>query len=142
MAIQCPSRDEIRQIAGANHIAVSADDIAALEGMCSGLAGILERLEAHPVPPPGAAARYPDRRFSARPGNEADPLNAIRLRCSIKGAASGKLKGKRIGVKESVCMAGIPSSGGSAVLKDFVPDMDATIVTRMLDAGARTSAPP
>jgi hypothetical protein len=47
-----------------------------------------------------------------------------------KGAASGKLKGQHIGVKESVCMTGIPSSGGSAVLKDFVPDMDATIVVR------------
>ena len=59
---------------------------------------------------------------------------------SVKGAASGKLKGKRIGVKDSVAVAGIPICGGSHILEGFVPDDDATIVSRMLDEGAEIVA--
>src|SRR5262249_11135779 len=62
------------------------------------------------------------------------------MRCSVRGASSGLLKGKRVGVKDSVCVAGIPASGGSSVLKDYVSDFDATIVSRMLDAGAEIIA--
>ncbi|HEX3982553.1 MAG TPA: amidase, partial [Acidisoma sp.] len=35
-----------------------------------------------------------------------------------------------------VCLAGVPMMNGSATLEGYVPDQDATIVTRMLDAGA------
>ena len=58
----------------------------------------------------------------------------------VKGAASGKLKGKRVGVKDSVAVAGIPICGGSHILDGFVPDDDATIVSRMLDEGAEIVA--
>jgi amidase len=34
-----------------------------------------------------------------------------------------------------VCLAGIPMMIGSRVLEGFVPDIDATVVTRILDAG-------
>ena len=33
-------------------------------------------------------------------------------------------------------LAGVPMMNGSATLEGYVPDFDATIVTRMLDAGA------
>ena len=58
----------------------------------------------------------------------------------VTGAPSGKLKGKRIGVKDSVSVAGIPICGGSHILEGFVPDDDATIVSRMLDEGAEIVA--
>ncbi|MBI4609643.1 MAG: amidase [Candidatus Rokubacteria bacterium] len=38
-------------------------------------------------------------------------------------------------IKDNVCVAGIPMMNGSNVLEGFVPDQDATIVTRILDAG-------
>ena len=84
--------------------------------------------------------RYRDRKAGVRPSPKDDPLNAIVTRCSVKGAASGPLKGKRVGVKDSVCVAGIPASGGSSVLKGHVAASDATIVARMLDAGAEIVA--
>ena len=54
----------------------------------------------------------------------------------MKGAASGKLKGKTVALKDNIMLAGVPMMNGSATLEGYVPDFDATIVTRMLDAGA------
>ncbi len=39
-------------------------------------------------------------------------------------------------VKDNVCVAGIPMMNGSAALEGYVPEIDATVVTRTLDAGA------
>ena len=53
----------------------------------------------------------------------------------IQGAASGKLSGKRLAIKDAVMVAGVPMMNGSKVLEGYIPDIDATIVTRILDAG-------
>ena len=45
------------------------------------------------------------------------------------------LAGKTIAVKDNVCVAGLPMRNGSRVLENYVPDVDATVVTRILDAG-------
>src|SRR5207237_5220148 len=37
--------------------------------------------------------------------------------------------------KDNVCVAGIPMMNGSSILEGYVPEFDATIVTRILDAG-------
>jgi len=39
-------------------------------------------------------------------------------------------------VKDQVEVAGMPTTYGSAIFKDFIPERDATIVTRMKEAGA------
>jgi amidase len=70
-----------------------------------------------------------------RPTAEENPLNAWYQKCSIKGAAIGPLAGKRIAIKDNVCVAGVPMMNGSVVLEGYVPEFDATIVTRILDAG-------
>ena len=56
-------------------------------------------------------------------------------RCDIKGAPSGKLKGKTVAFKDNTCVAGVPMMNGSRILDGFVPDIDATVVSRILDAG-------
>ena len=38
-------------------------------------------------------------------------------------------------IKDNVCVAGVPMMNGTSVLEGYVPDVDATIVTRILDAG-------
>ena len=92
------------------------------------------------VPSPGSvreptlAVKYP-RNAGFRPGASDNRLNAWYWRCSIKGATSGPLAGKKIAIKDNVCVAGIPMMNGSNVLEGYVPDVDATIVTRILDAG-------
>ena len=53
-----------------------------------------------------------------------------------QGRARGKLKGKKVALKDNVCLAGVPMMNGASTLEGYVPDVDATVVTRMLDAGA------
>jgi amidase len=82
-------------------------------------------------PPMVSAAREPGH----RPGPKEDPLNAWMWKCRIAGAAGGVLAGKTVSFKDHIAVAGIPMSFGSFALDGFVPDFDATVVTRVLQAG-------
>ena len=48
---------------------------------------------------------------------------------------NGKLSGKTIAIKDNVMVAGVPMMNGCRALEGTVPDVDATVVTRILDAG-------
>ena len=78
--------------------------------------------------------KYP-RNAGYRPTADENPYNGWYMRCDIKGAKSGILKGYDIGIKDPVGVAGIPTMNGSRMLEGYIPDVDATIVTRILDAG-------
>jgi amidase len=102
---------------------------------------LLEQLEAldtfvqarleEPAPPMWAAARQPAR----LPGATEDSLNAWRWMCHIEGAPGGLLAGKTVSYKDHIAVAGVPMSFGSFALEGFIPDFDATVVTRVLQAG-------
>ncbi len=81
------------------------------------------------------SVRYP-RTPGYQPTPEENSHNAWYRKTSIPGADTGKLKGKRIALKDNILLAGVPMMNGSSTLEGFVPDMDAVIVERMLDAGA------
>src|ERR1700720_461713 len=140
MKLEVPSAEELKRVARANHIELNDGELTALQGMMPGQMAIFEKIDAIDTAPQESVTRYRDRKAGVRPSPKDDPLNAIVTRCSVKGAPSGALKGKRVGVKDSVCVAGIPASGGSSVLKGHVAATDATIVARMLDAGAEIVA--
>ncbi len=70
-----------------------------------------------------------------RPSLEEDPLNAWMWKCRIEGAGDGLLAGKTVSYKDHVAVAGMPMSFGSFALEGFIPDFDATIVTRVLKEG-------
>lgn len=69
------------------------------------------------------------------PEGEENKYNAWYYKTSIKGASSGKLAGKKIAIKDNICVAGIPMMNGASILEGYVPDVDATVVARILDAG-------
>lgn len=71
-----------------------------------------------------------------RPSEDEDPHNAWYVKTSIKGAAQGPLSGLTLAVKDNILVAGIPMMNGATALENFVPTVDATIVTRALEAGA------
>src|SRR5262249_3140104 len=58
------------------------------------------------------------------------------VKTQIRGADTGPLRGKRVAVKDNVMVAGVPMMNGNAILEGYVPEIDATVVTRVLDAGA------
>ena len=52
------------------------------------------------------------------------------------GKARGPLHGVPLAVKDLLWTAGVPTSHGMPILRDFVPTEDATVVQRLRDAGA------
>ncbi len=77
----------------------------------------------------------PAREPGYRPGPDEDPLNAWTWKCRIQGVSEGLLAGKTVSYKDHIAVAGMPMSLGSFALEGFVPDFDATVVTRVLLAG-------
>lgn len=127
-----PTLEELRLIADQYHLHLSRDDLKVYQQIIEGALASYRRLaELHEPKLPVKYAR--ERGY--RPSPKENPLNAWYWRCSVKGPGKGKLAGKKIVLKDNICLAGIPMMNGSAVLEGYVPDVDATVATRILDAG-------
>jgi amidase len=127
-----PPLAELERIAQSYGLQISPEDLNSFRNLMDGVMASYRRLDqfAEPTLP----VKYP-RDAGYRPSSAENRLNAWYWRCSIKGASSGPLAGKKIAIKDNVCVAGIPMMNGSNVLEGYVPDVDATIVTRILDGG-------
>lgn len=133
MPIHRPTQEQLREIAEDFGMHMSAQE---LNEYLTLMGGTLDAYDAvHCLPDYLPKVKYP-RTPGYRPSAEENPLNAWYVKTRIEGAADGPLKGKEIVVKDNVCIAGVPMMNGSATMEGYVPDIDATIVTRMLDAGA------
>lgn len=132
MSFRIPMADELVKIAAMYHLELSSQDIETFQELMKPTIASYNRLDE--MVEPKLAVKY--RRIPGqRPTKEEDPLNAWYWKSSVKGADSGTLAGKKIGIKDNVCVAGVPMTNGASVLEGYVPDVDATIVTRILDAG-------
>ena len=80
--------------------------------------------------------RFTDRDPGRRPTEAEDPLGAFIRTCRVKGADAGPLAGKTVALKDHIALAGVPLTFSSHMMDGYVPDFDATLVTRLLDAGA------
>ncbi|KAG6482079.1 hypothetical protein ZIOFF_058706 [Zingiber officinale] len=57
-------------------------------------------------------------------------------RLVASGKDLGPLAGVLVGVKDNICTAGMPSTGGSRILEGYRPPFDATAVRKLKEAGA------
>jgi amidase len=80
------------------------------------------------------AIAYP-RRPGHRPAPEENLHGAWYVKTEVPGAASGKLAGKTVALKDNICLAGVPMMNGASTLEGYVPHVDATVATRILDSG-------
>ena len=130
---ELPTTEEVRRLGEAFGMTLSEAEAASYREMMRGFLHSCGRLDELPEPKP--AVKYP-RGPVRRPTAEENPYCAWTVRTHIEGASEGPLRGMRVGVKDTICVAGVPMHAGSRIVHGFVPDVDATIVTRLLDAGA------
>lgn len=132
MAFHLPNKNQLRQLGAQLGIDVDEDYAATVQQMLAPLVPELRTVDRLPHEPLPVA--YP-RRGGARPEPADNRWGAWWMRCDIPGAASGKLAGLRLAIKDNVQIAGVPMMNGASLLEGYVPDGDATLVTRILDAG-------
>jgi amidase len=135
MKIRIPDRAEIARAAERSGLELAPSDLDGAELFLPALFAGMELVADADLPPP-----HGDRGVRERPLAEPDPLKAIVRRCRARGSGDGLLAGKRLGVKDNVAVAGVPLTCGSNVFVDYVPDRDATIVARILEAGGEIVA--
>ena len=127
-----PTPDELKAVGRQLGMNLSDADVAFFLETMGGSVAAYHAIEAMVDPMP--AVKYP-RTPGYRPEGAENKYNAWYYKSEVKGAPNGKLKGKRVALKDNVCLAGVPMMNGASTFEGYVPDVDATIVTRMLDAG-------
>ncbi len=133
MAVQMPSPAQMHDVARRCGLSLSDADLESFRSLFAGYVAAYNLVDAMPDEVP--TVKYP-RTPGYRPAAEENPRNAWYRKTSIKGAPAGKLAGKRVAVKDNVMVAGVPMMNGASTLEGYIPDFDASVVTRMLDAGA------
>src|SRR5215218_8635256 len=132
MPLQPPDPAAIRRVGEHYGLGLSDADAAAFSPFVHGLLrswDAVEELYAASVP------TAPERSWT-RPDLADNPYNAWYVTTSITEAGEGPLAGRTVAVKDNTAVAGVPMMNGSATVEGYVPRRDATVVTRMLAAGA------
>ncbi len=127
-----PSVADLRHAADALGMNPSMFYLNAVQDIVAPLCAAYAALDTFPDEKP--PVKYP-RDGGRRPVPDENKLGAWYVKTSIKGQSTGKLAGRRVALKDNVCLAGVPMMVGAGFLEGSVPDIDATIVTRILDEG-------
>jgi amidase len=130
--VRRPTLEQMHDVVNSLHLSMSQGEVAEYLDVLEGTFAAYDRVNQLPdYLPPVRYARTP----GYRPGANENPLNAWAVKTEVRGAAHGPLSGKRVVLKDNICLAGVPMMNGASTLEGYVPDIDATLVTRILDAG-------
>jgi len=136
MTLREPTSEEIREIGAQLHLDLTDEEVEAFrERVADGLDAYETVRE---LGQPATGETDPDRTHDGgHRAREDDPYNAWVTRCDISAGTEGALAGWDVAIKDNVAVGGVEMTCGSQVMEGFVPSTDATIVTRLLAAGAR-----
>jgi amidase len=132
MTVKPPTREDVERAAATIGLTLEngdADSYLSLLGAWFAVYAAVEDMPATMPTPTGA------REGGRRPHASENPLNAWYYKTDIRSDREGKLSGKLVVLKDNIMLAGVPMMNGSSVLEGYVPDVDATVVARVLDAG-------
>lgn len=132
--VRRPSPDTIREKAAEHFLNLSDEEVEAFATLIDGTLESYERLDE--LTEPRREIEYTEREFGYHPGPDEDPYNAWVTKCRVPGADDGPLAGHEIGLKDNISVAGVEMTVGSKTLEGYIPSHDATVVSRLLDAGA------
>jgi len=132
MAVPMPTHAQLRAAADEVGLDLTEAELASFAAIITPSIAAYNLVDAMPdaLPP----VRYP-RTPGQRPAPEDNKDNAWYVKTTVRGAETGKLAGKTIALKDNIMLAGVPMMNGSATLEGYMPDIDATVVERILDAG-------
>src|ERR1700687_1508818 len=131
MAFRLPTLEQIDNLGSGFGLVLTADGVVAFQQAFKGPLASYGRLDE--LVPPGLAPIAP-RSPGYRPSASENPYGAWYWKTNIRTGAKGLLSGKKIAIKDNICVAGVPMMNGSALLEGYVPEVDATVVTCTLDA--------
>lgn len=132
-----PTQDEVAATAERLGFTLGDEDAVAFRDLLTEQLAALDAFaqsRAEEIRPP---LLFPRRSPGRRPSAGEDPLNAWLWKCDIGGGTEGLLAGRTVSFKDHIAVAGVPMTSGSAAMEGFVPDLDATVVTRTLAAGGK-----
>src|SRR5712672_4194404 len=132
MVVRLPTLEQIDNLGSDFGLVLNADEVAAFQQAFKGPLASYGRLD-ELVPP--ALAPVAPRSPGYRPSSSENPYGAWYWKTNIQIGTEGLLSGKRVAVKDNIRVSGVPMMNGSQLLDGFVPDIDATVVTRILEAG-------
>jgi amidase len=132
MTFTLPNRERLQRL-GAT-LGIDVDDAYAGQVLAALQPLVAEYRRVDLLPNEALPVKYP-RAGAWRPEPAENRWSGWAVRTDIRGAAGGRLAGRRFAIKDNVMVAGVPMANGSSLLEGHVPEGDATIVTRILDAG-------
>ena len=132
MAVPSPTRSQLLDAADEMRLDLSDDDLRSFADLLAPSIAAYTLVDQMPDNLP--TVRYP-RTPGIRPDAADNPNNAWYVKTTVKGAETGKLAGKTVALKDNIMLAGVPMMNGSATMEGYMPDIDATVVERILDAG-------
>src|SRR6202163_1306759 len=132
MGVRLPTLEQIDNLGSDFGLVLSADEVAAFQQAFKGPLASYGRLDE--LVPPTLAPIAP-RSPGYRPSASENPYGAWYWKTNIQTGAEGLLSGKKVAIKDNICVSGVPMMNGSALLEGYVPELDATVVTRILEAG-------
>ena len=131
-----PDVDEVKEYGRALGLELTALEARMIQSRMMDTIAALEAFDELRVEERRPAVSFTDRDPGTRPSDEDDPLGVFIRRCRVKGADAGPLAGKTVGLKDHIALAGVPLTFSSHMMDGYIPDFDATVVTRLLEAGA------
>jgi amidase len=132
MPVQRPTVAQLDEIAKSFGLQLSHTELEAFRRMMEGTLEAYDQVDAMAdYLPEVRSPRGP----AHRPMGAENKYNQWYVKASVRGAEDGMLAGKRVALKDNICLAGVPMSIGAGYLEGYVPEVDATVVTRILDAG-------
>lgn len=135
MPLRPPTEAEIQELGDDLHLNLTGEEVSDYQEL---VAGVLESYEV--VRSRGQPETNHSTSRQRDPGHRVrsdDPYNAWITRCEVLGSEDGQLANWDVAIKDNISVAGVEMTCGSQVMEGYVPNIDATLVSRLLDEGAR-----
>lgn len=131
--IRVPDEEDVKSLAAASGLTLHREEVALLTKHVADAVKACAEIDG--IPSFELPVEFPREPGAGRPPPEQDPHNAWAWKSTIRGADAGILKGRSLVMKDCIPVAGMPMTNGTPLLRGYVPDVDAVVVTRVLREG-------